>query len=89
MAMLGLNRYNRNRELNYRKRRFYMNDVERGVANWNTGYQVIRDDSMLSGIEVENRWKSGVKLRFRYDHYKESYKLVQLRLGTEKYQVEM
>jgi hypothetical protein len=44
---------------------------------------------MLSGIEVENRWKSGVKLRFRYDHYKESYKLVQLRLGTEKYQVEM
>lgn len=88
-SIVASNLYNRSKEMNFKKRRFYMNDVERGVAAWNTVYRVISENSILNEIEISPQWNGILKLKFKYDNYNKNYKLVHLRLGNEKYQTEV
>lgn len=83
--VFALNRYNRHRSYDFKRRKFYMNDVVRDVATWNIGYKVIYETSVFSGIKAAENWSKVLRMKFLYHNLGKSYKLVHLRLGNEKY----
>ncbi len=88
-SMLFTNVSYRRKEINFNRRRFYMDTPEREISNWNSNYKVISDDSILKNIKINPEWSGILKMKFRYTWLRENYKIVHLRLGTEKYETEI
>ncbi len=81
------NRYNKRNETEYHKKKFYMNDTERSILVWNTAYKLIGNYSIFSDIDADPSWKKALSIRFKQLKKSKEYKLVHLRLGNEKYKV--
>jgi len=75
----------RNKKSAYRKTRFSMDDPKHDIEMLNPAYSVVQVKSVLDGITSKSDWNTGLKLRFKIDYFRQSHRMVHIRLGYEKY----
>ncbi|MBQ6231457.1 MAG: alpha/beta hydrolase fold domain-containing protein [Eubacterium sp.] len=87
MAMIANNRYSKRNDVDYKKYRLYIKDPVRDISLWNVAYEVINAASVFNNINPSKKWKTMMRLRFRYNAIKETNKIIRLRMGAERYQI--
>ena len=84
-ANLMYNWKGRSRSEEYRRRRLAMRDPRREIESMSPIYSVISVHSVLENVKAKKSWKMWLKLNYWSNRNRESWKIVHIRLGFEKY----
>ena len=79
------NRMGRGRGAEYRKRHLSMRDPRREVEAMSPLYDVVSVRSVVDDIRPRKEWKTSLKLLLMSNRRRESWKIVHIRLGHERY----
>lgn len=69
------------------KRTFSVDDVSKTLAAWKTEYEILYEDSTLNCFEDEKEFNIFTKLKMAYSRLVYNYKVVNIRLGGESYDI--
>ena len=73
-----------------RKKRTYMDDVDKLFNDWSTDYKVISVEPTMKYINLDKlKLKLSTRLRIKYNKMTYNHKIVRLKLGNEAYAIKV